>query len=132
MDFVLAEKERTQLLSQLAGGQITRETYVAAVSALRVTDAAGNWWQPDPTGPGWLAWDGTAWGPGVPPSGTTGLQPGTPKTFVEFQSRLMTVDEFKKMSKEVPPAEMVGPPLHSRRDYLRDPLASLFGDPRGV
>lgn len=104
MDFTTAEQERERLSSQRAAGQITNDAYTAAVNALRVTDAAGNWWQPDPTGPGWLFWNGSAWGPGVPPV-KSGLQPGTPKTFVEFQSRLMTVDEFKKMSKEVPLAK---------------------------
>ena len=38
-------------------------------------------------------------------TGTDGLQPGTAKNFVEFRSRLMTVDEFKKMSKELPLAK---------------------------
>ena len=104
MDFTTAEQERERLSSQRAAGQITNEAYTAAVNALRVTDAAGNWWQPDPAGPGWLVWNGSAWGPGVPPV-KSGLQPGTPKTFVEFQSRLMSVDDFKKMSKEVPLAK---------------------------
>jgi hypothetical protein len=105
MDFPTAEKERERLRSQQAAGQITGEAYAAAVSALRVTDAQGRWWQPDPAGPGWLFWNGSAWVPAAPPSGSGGLQAGTPKSFVEFQSRLMTVDEFKKMSKEVPLAK---------------------------
>ena len=67
MDFTGAEQERQRLLSQRTAGQITNEAYTAAVNALRVTDAAGNWWQPDPTGPWWLVWNGSAWGRGVLP-----------------------------------------------------------------
>jgi hypothetical protein len=70
-----------------------------------VTDTAGQWWQPDPSGKGWLVWNGSAWTPSTQPSGTSGLQPGTAKDFVEFKSRLMTIDEFKKMSKDVPLAK---------------------------
>jgi hypothetical protein len=105
MDFLSAEKERARLLSQLTGGQITRDAYVAAVNALRVTDPSGRWWQPDPSGSGWLVWNGSAWSPASPPTSTGGLQPGTPKTFIEFKNQLMTVEEFKKMSKEVPLAK---------------------------
>jgi len=107
MDFQSAEQERERLLAQLTAGQISADGYNAAVNALRVTDARGGWWQPDPHGKGWLAWNGTAWQPGTPPGapGTAGPQTGTPKNFVEFQSRLMTIDEWKKMSKEVPLAK---------------------------
>ena len=105
MDYSQAEKERAGLLAQFTGGQITREQYNAAVSTLRVTDTQGRWWQPDPASTGWLVWDGTSWKPASHPSGTSGLQQGTAKNFVEFKSRLMTVDEFKKMSKEVPLAK---------------------------
>jgi hypothetical protein len=104
MDFIQAEQQRQQISGQLSRGEITRDQYTAAVNALRVTDPQGRWWQPDPSGTGWLVWSGSAWGPGVPP-GAGGLQPGTPKDFVEFKSRLMTVDEFRKMSKEVPLAK---------------------------
>jgi hypothetical protein len=92
IDFPSAEKERERLLSQLAGGQITRDAYVAAINGIRVTDAQGRWWQPDPSGKGWLSWNGSAWVPGTPPGlpGAGGLQPGTAKTFVEFKNQLMT------------------------------------------
>jgi zinc-ribbon domain len=102
MDFAEAEQQRLQLSGRLSDGQITRDQYTDAISALRVTDPQGRWWQPDPEGPGWLAWDGSAWKPATPPLSTGGLQPGTPRKLVEFQSRMMTVDEFKKMSREVP------------------------------
>jgi hypothetical protein len=102
MDFIQAEQQRQQLSGQLSREQITRDQYTAAINALRVTDPQGRWWQPDPGGPGWLAWNGSVWSPATPPSGTGGLQPGTAKDFVEFRSQLMTVDEFKKMSREVP------------------------------
>ncbi|MGB9177308.1 MAG: hypothetical protein WCB46_11325, partial [Methanoregula sp.] len=104
MDFISAEKERERLSSQLAGGQITKDAYTAAVNALRVTDPQGRWWQPDPSGTGWLSWTGSAWQTETPP-GMPGAGPNQPehaKDFNEFKSQLMTVGDFRKMSKEVP------------------------------
>ena len=77
MDFTTAEKERERLRLQHAAGQITGEEYAAAVNTLRVTDAQGRWWQPDPYGKGWLVWNGSAWIPGAPrePAGFSQARP---------------------------------------------------------
>lgn len=107
MDFTEAEQKRTSLSGQLARGQITQEAFAAAVNAIRVTDPAGRIWQPSPSPSGWLCWNGTAWQAATPP----GTGPGGPqsrksaKDFNEFKSSLMTVDEFKKVSKDVPLAK---------------------------
>jgi hypothetical protein len=92
MDFTQAEHQRQQLSDQLSHGQITPEAYTAAINAIRVTDTTGKWWQPDPTGPGWLCWDGKTWNKATPPSGGPAV-PGLD---------LMSVDEFRKISKDVP------------------------------
>jgi hypothetical protein len=91
MDFVQAEQQRQHLNTQLAQGQITPAAYTAAINAIRVTDSAGRWWQPAPQATGWLYWDGKSWLPGTPPAG--GKAPG---------QELMSMDEFKKISKETP------------------------------
>jgi hypothetical protein len=103
MDFTQAEQQRQQLSARLARGQITQEAYTASLNALRVTDSAGRIWQPGPLPAGWLCWNGTAWQPATPPglSGTGG-PPAHAKDFNAFKSSLMSVDEFKKMSKNVP------------------------------
>ena len=110
MDFSEAERRRTFLSGQLTSGQITHETFTASINTLRVTDAAGRSWQPMPARAGWLCWNGTAWQPATPPEfakeGWTGPQPrSSAKDFSEFKSSLMTVDEFRKVSKDVPLAK---------------------------
>ena len=110
MDIHEAEMERAELATRLRQGQITMDGYTAAIDALRFTDFGGRVWQPDPSGDGWIFWNGSAWQPGAPPgmSGpgmTTGEPPPRAKGFNEFKSSLMTVDEFKKMSKDVPLAK---------------------------
>ncbi|MFA5267007.1 MAG: hypothetical protein WC379_03475 [Methanoregula sp.] len=95
MDFTQAEQQRQQLSARLAQGQITPAAYTAAINAIRVTDSSGRWWQPNPQGAGWLYWDGKTWITGTPPAaGTKG--PG---------QDLMSFDEFRKISKEVPLAK---------------------------
>jgi RNA polymerase subunit RPABC4/transcription elongation factor Spt4 len=104
MDFSSAEQERRRIRMQFEAGQMTEQEYFTALNDLRVTDESGRWWQPDHGGSGWLVWNGGGWEPGTLPGTTVSVtQPaGAPKNMVEFQSRLMTIDEFKKMSKEVP------------------------------
>jgi len=115
MNFTEAENKRAQLSAQLQRGQITPERYTVAINALRVTDSSGFVWQPDPGGGGWIVWNGSAWQPGTPPGfGQAGIpapvQTGTVspeqvKNFNEFKSSLMSVDEFRKTSKNVPLAK---------------------------
>lgn len=104
-----AEMKRAELAARLRQGQITPEGYAAAIDALRFTDTSGRVWQPNPSGDGWLVWNGSAWQPGTPPvPGYAGAPVGEAprsKDFGEFRSSLMTVDEFKKMSKDVPLAK---------------------------
>jgi hypothetical protein len=95
MDFTQAEQQRHQLSGQLSRGQITHTDYTAAINAIRVTDSSGKWWQPDPAGTGWLCWDGKAWNKATPPSKGTAV-PGL---------ELMSMDDFKKVSKDVPLAK---------------------------
>jgi hypothetical protein len=90
-DFTQAEQQRRELSGRLSRGEITQEAYTAAINAIRVTDASGRWWQPDPRGAGWLFWDGKGWNPGTPSAG-----PGQPP------QNLMSISEFRAMSKEVP------------------------------
>jgi hypothetical protein len=102
MDFTEAERQRTQLNTRLKQGQISPESYSSAVNALRVTDSSGEVWQPDPSGTGWLCWNGSGWQTAQPPSVTL---PERAKDFKDFKSSLMTLGEFKTLSKDVPLAK---------------------------
>jgi hypothetical protein len=105
MDFTQAQQKRSELAIQLRNGLITAEQYAAAVNALRVTDSSGRWWQPNPQGEGWLVWDGKAWQVGSP--GSPGLAAAPVQASGDFnrKTQLMSVDEFKKISREVPLAQ---------------------------
>jgi len=110
MNFDEAEERRKQLTGQLNAGNLAPDQYARAVNGMQVTDPRGTVWQPDPSGNGWIFWTGSAWQPATPPgiagSGKgTGIPPKSAKDFTEFKSSLMTVDEFKKMSKDVPLAK---------------------------
>lgn len=107
MDFTEAEQKRTLLSSQLTRGQITQEAFTASINTLRVTDSVGRIWQPAPSSAGWLCWNGTAWQAATPPAtGQGGVSSQkSAKDFNEFKSSLMTVDEFRKVSKNVPVAK---------------------------
>jgi hypothetical protein len=107
MDFSEAEQQRSGLLARYRSGHLTADQYAAAVGNLRVMDAQGFTWQPNPNGDGWLFWTGTAWQAGTLPfmTGQESGQPQKAKDFKEFQSSLMTVDEFRKISKDVPLAK---------------------------
>jgi hypothetical protein len=112
MDFDEAEQKRNQFSARLRSGQLTPAQFAQALTSLQVTDARGMIWQPNPSGDSWLFWSGSAWQTGVPAGipgpGTvagTGGSPRSAKDFNEFKSSLMTVDEFKKMSRDVPLAK---------------------------
>jgi hypothetical protein len=112
MDFNEAEQKRIQFSTRLRSGQLTPAQFAQALTSLRVTDARGTIWQPNPSGDGWIFWTGSAWQPGSPPgtpgpgvTAGTGAPQRPAKDFNEFKSSLMTVDEFKKMSKDVPLAK---------------------------
>ncbi len=105
MDFTEAQQKRSELATQLRNGQITTAQYTSAINALRVTDSSGRWWQPNPLEEGWLVWDGKAWQTESP--GSTGLQAVPAQQSRDFnqKTQLMSVDEFKKISREVPLAQ---------------------------
>ena len=112
MDFNEAEQKRIQFTSRLRSGHLTPPQYARALTSLQVTDARGTIWQPNPSGDGWIFWTGTAWQPGTPPgisgpgmAAGTGTPQKSAKDFNEFRSSLMSIDEFKKVSKDVPLAK---------------------------
>jgi len=112
MDFNEAEQKRIQFTSRLRSGHLTPPQYAKALTSLQVTDAHGTIWQPNPSGEGWIFWTGTVWQqatpPGIPGPGMasgTGAPQKSAKDFNEFKSSLMSVDEFKKVSKDVPLAK---------------------------
>jgi hypothetical protein len=115
MDFNEAEQKRIQFSTRLQSGQLTPAQFAQALTGLQVTDARGTIWQPNPSGNGWIFWTGSAWQPGAPPGipgpGTsTGTSPPQrSKDFNDFKSSLMSVDEFKKISKDVPLAKRPQP-----------------------
>lgn len=111
MDFNEAEQKRIQFSTRLQSGHLTPDQFAQALTGLQVTDARGTIWQPNPSGNGWIFWTGSAWQPGAPPGiPGPGMSAGTSapprsKDFNDFKSSLMTVDEFKRMSKDVPLAK---------------------------
>lgn len=80
MTFAEARKAHKNLLARKANGDIEPAAFRDAVNALRLTDAAGRWWQPDPSGEGWLVWDGATWAAADPATafGTDATDPATP------------------------------------------------------
>jgi hypothetical protein len=102
MDFTEAEQRRNQLSAQLSNRQITPDQFSAGINALRITDSTGRTWQPAPAPSGWLCWNGTAWQAATPPPAGSPSSQKSAKDFNEFKSSLMTMDEFKKVSKDVP------------------------------
>jgi hypothetical protein len=74
MNFEEARKQFSRLSAQRKHGQISEEQYTAAVNGLRVQDASGAWWQPDPATGGWITWNGSAWIQGTPPQGAPPAQ----------------------------------------------------------
>lgn len=67
MDFAETWQRYRQLAAQRRAGQMSEETYVAAISQLRVQDTDGRWWAIDSENGRWLTWNGTAWMPATPP-----------------------------------------------------------------
>ena len=67
MNFQQAEQKAAELQRQLANGHTTPEQYYQQITALRLQDANGIWWQIDPSTLGWLRWDGATWIGAVPP-----------------------------------------------------------------
>ncbi|MDZ4132061.1 MAG: hypothetical protein U1E11_02905 [Dethiobacteria bacterium] len=59
--FMHVKKRYAALKEDLAKGKIASETFRSAVYDLRFQDSAGNWWQINEDGVGWLRWNGKAW-----------------------------------------------------------------------
>lgn len=110
VDIPEGQKRLAILKGKLQNGSITREQFSAGINQIRVQDSRGTWWQPDPSGQGWIFWDGTAWKQGIlpaptPPAPSTGA-PGTISGSVdEFKAGMMDLKTFRQVSKEVPLAK---------------------------
>jgi len=61
MTFEEALARFAQLEAMYRAGQMAHPQFMAAAGALRVQDAAGDWWQIDPQTRAWLKWNGAAW-----------------------------------------------------------------------
>lgn len=112
MQFDEAQRRQADLAARLRQGTLSPSQYAEAVGKLQVMDPRGVWWQPSPDGTGWLRYDGTRWLAAIPPvqdgrqsPAGANTPPERPKDFNEFKSSLMSVDDFKKISKEVPLAK---------------------------
>jgi len=75
MDFVQAAQARRNADARKLNGTITAEQYASEINAIRIKDARGCWWQPDPCGPGWICWDGKQWIAGTPPAAGAAAAP---------------------------------------------------------
>lgn len=126
MDFAEAQAQLQRLREQWQGGQISPQEFAAEVNHLQVQDVSGQWWQPNPSGQGWLRWDGSQWEPATPPlpggpppaapsaGEVAGSGPGpewvatlkaywaTLKSYwPHFRSRLMDPKDFLETSRQV-------------------------------
>jgi hypothetical protein len=108
MDFVEAQAQLQKFQEQWRQGSISAQQFAEAVKRLQVMDSLGRWWQPNPSGQGWLRWDGDQWQPDTPPA-----QARPPQTVSEsaqsfqagwqhFRSRLMAPQNFLDTSRQVP------------------------------
>lgn len=108
MDFVEAQVQLQQLQAQWRQGSISAQQFAEAVNRLQVMDNLGRWWQPNPSGQGWLRWDEDQWQPDTPPA-----QARPPQTVLEsaqsfqagwqqFRSRLMAPQNFLETSRQLP------------------------------
>jgi len=77
MSFADFQRRYRLLRSQLDAHQISPQAFAAQVNQLRLQDASGRWWQIDPQTGGWLAWNGAAWAPALPPSTSSATAPGS-------------------------------------------------------
>lgn len=126
MDFNEAQARLTHLSEQLKQEKISHDVYVAEVNGLRVMDAQGVWWQPDPHGQGWLRWDGAQWQKGIPrelekPVSGPSIQPQPPAS--RLSSRLMDPGSFLETARKLP--------LSQRPQAWWDALAVLGGATAG-
>ena len=86
----------TVLRANLKARQLTPEAFRQALSEVRIQDAQGRTWQPDPAQPGWLVWDGAQWLSAVPPI----PQAGSP--LANLQKKLMDPRTFLDVARRVP------------------------------
>ena len=132
MDFNEAQQQLADINARYRQGEIPQEQYGAAINAIRVLDASNRWWQPSPSGQGWIYWDGTAWQPGTPPIPSYPSTPGTvqvpgqvqpsasqPGTRPDSPPRMMDTQQFMAMSKSMP--------LKKRPQIWWDTLSVLGG-----
>ena len=120
MNLEQAQARLAGLNARLRSGAITPAQYASAVNELRVQDQAGYTWQPDPSGRGWLFWDGQQWRPGalplqpIPPPPPPQPGPSVPlqpvrvtaprpgQDWRQFKAQLLTPARFGEISRNVP------------------------------
>lgn len=61
MTFEEAGARFAQAEAQWRAGQMTQEQFQSLLGQLQVQDAAGSWWQIDPSTRQWMKWNGSAW-----------------------------------------------------------------------
>lgn len=93
------EAAAAPLRAQAAAGRMGPEVLQAALSRIRVQDAQGRLWQPDPFRPGWIVWDGSQWQPAMPPQGAT-FAAASP--LAALQQKLMDPKTFLEVARRVP------------------------------
>lgn len=99
-----------EVQAQLRKGSITEKQYLALINQLRVQDTRGTWWQPDPSGSGWIFWDGANWQPGILPSpksfgyaaADTQAAVATTQDFSGFREGIMDKETYSQISRNVP------------------------------
>lgn len=106
MNFDEARKRFARLNEQRTRGHISEEQYSAAVNELRVADASGVWWQPDPATGGWIFWNGSRWEKGDPPlkepKTAATKRRGVQGAASPPQSGKMDIKSFREMSRTTP------------------------------
>ncbi|HWQ10530.1 MAG TPA: hypothetical protein VN436_15525, partial [Holophaga sp.] len=90
------EDRAAALRADLQARRTTAEAVQQSLAEIRIQDAQGRTWQPDPARPGWLVWDGQRWLTAVPP----GLQAASP--LAGLQKKLMDPRTFLDVARRVP------------------------------
>ncbi|HSQ92809.1 MAG TPA: hypothetical protein VLL74_00775, partial [Methanoregula sp.] len=99
-----------ELQVQRQKGLLSDQEYRSLIDQLKVQDAKGTWWQPDPGGTGWIFWDGVKWQPGaLQPAGSPAPAMSGPQysaagtqDFSGFRAGIMDKGTYSQISRNVP------------------------------